>query len=184
MDETAYLNDARREYRRLKDLADRALAQISEEDLFHVPDPASNSLAVVIKHMSGNMRSRWRDFLTSDGEKPDRHRDKEFVLDEGDTALALRTRWERGWQHTLGALDALEADDLGRSVAIRGESHTVVQAIQRQLSHYAYHVGQIVQLARSRAGDDWRALTIPRGASEEFNKNPASYVEEPNADGG
>ncbi len=176
MDGNAYLDDVRREYRRLKDLADRALAQISEEDLFHVTDPQSNSLAVVIKHIAGNMRSRWRDFLTSDGEKPDRHRDLEFVLGEDDTAAALRASWEEGWKFLLGTLDSLEAEDLTRSVAIRGEPHTVLQAIQRQLSHYAYHVGQIVQLARSRAGENWTTLSIPRGGSDEFNKNPAPYV--------
>ena len=175
MDGNAYLDDVRREYRRLKDLAERALAQISEEDLFHVTDPISNSLAVVIKHMAGNMRSRWRDFLTSDGEKPDRHRDLEFVLDEDDTAAALRASWEQGWELVLGTLDSLDPDDLMRSVTIRGEAHTVLQAIQRQLSHYAYHVGQIVHLARSRAGENWTSLTIPRGRSEEFNKNPARY---------
>ncbi len=175
MDGDAYLDDVRREYRRLKDLAEWALAQISEEDLLHVTDPISNSLAVVIKHMAGNMRSRWRDFLTSDGEKPDRHRDLEFVLEEDDTAAALRASWEQGWELVLGTLDSLDPDDLMRSVTIRGEAHTVLQAIQRQHSHYAYHVGQIVHLARSRAGENWTSLTIPRGKSEEFNKNPARY---------
>ena len=175
MDGTAYLDDVRHEYRRLKDLADRALAQTSEEDLFHVTDPVSNSLAVVIKHMAGNMRSRWRDFLTSDGEKPDRHRDLEFVLDDDDTAASLMASWEQGWEIALGALDSLAAEDLMSSVTIRGEAHTVLQAIQRQHSHYAYHVGQIVHLARSRAGENWTSLTIPRGKSEEFNKNPARY---------
>ncbi len=175
MDENAYLDDVRREYRRLKDLAERALAQISEDDLFHVTDPVSNSVAVVIKHMAGNMRSRWRDFLTSDGEKPDRHRDREFVLDEDDTAAALRASWDQGWELVLAALDSLDPEDLMRSVTIRGEAHTVLQAIQRQHSHYAYHVGQIVHLARSRAGENWTSLTIPRGKSEEFNRNPARY---------
>ena len=179
MDGAAYLADVRREYRRLKDLADRALAQVSDDDLFHVPDPVSNSLAVIIKHMSGNMRSRWRDFLTSDGEKPDRHRDMEFVIVESDTAETLLTGWEQGWDHALGALDSLEPPDLARSVSIRGESHTVMQAIQRQLSHYASHVGQIVQTARSRAGESWQPLTIPLGKSEEFNQNPTGYIELP-----
>lgn len=176
MDGNAYLEDVRREFRRLKDLADRALAQIAEEALFHVTDPVSNSLAVVIKHMAGNMRSRWRDFLTSDGEKPDRHRDLEFVLDEDDHAAALRASWEQGWACALEAVDSLEADDLSRSVLIRGEPHTVLQAIQRQLSHYSYHVGQIVHLARSRAGDNWTSLSIPRGRSNDFNKNSAPYL--------
>lgn len=176
MDGDAYLDDVRREYRRLKDLADRALGQISEEDLFHVTDPQSNSLAVVVKHIAGNMRSRWRDFLTTDGEKPDRHRDLEFVLGEDDTAAALRARWEEGWEFALGTLDALDPEDLTRSVAIRGETHTVLQAIQRQLVHYAYHVGQIVHLARSRAGADWTTLSIPRGGSHEFNEDPAPYI--------
>lgn len=176
MDGLAYLDNVRREYRRLKDLADRALAQVSDEDLFHVPDPMSNSLAVIIKHMSGNMRSRWREFLTSDGEKLDRHRDREFVIGEGDTADALKLAWEEGWAHALGALDSLEPGDLSRSVTIRGEPHSVVQAIQRQLSHYASHVGQIAYLSRSLAGEEWKSLTIPRGQSEAFNKNPGRYV--------
>ncbi|MCH7563109.1 MAG: DUF1572 family protein, partial [Gemmatimonadetes bacterium] len=122
------------------------------------------------------MRSRWRDFLTSDGEKPDRHRDLEFVIDEDDTAAALTASWELGWELVLGTLDSLDAEDLMSSVAIRGEAHTVLQAIQRQLSHYAYHVGQIVHLARSRARENWTSLSIPRGGSEQFNKNPARYV--------
>jgi hypothetical protein len=166
--ESAFLADAVREFRKAKGLADRALAQVEDADLFRTLDPESNSIAVVLKHLSGNMRSRWRDFLTSDGEKPDRDRDAEFEIDAADTRPALLERWEEGWTRLFEALAALSPRDLQREVAIRREPHTVMQAIQRQLTHYAYHVGQIVLLARHFAGPRWKSLSIPKGRSRQF----------------
>jgi hypothetical protein len=130
-------------------------------------DAEANSLAVIMKHMAGNMRSRWRDFLTSDGEKPDRHRDLEFeILSHEDRAEIFR-QWEEGWQYLFGALEPLTTEDLGRSVTIRGEPHSVSQAIVRQLAHYAEHAGQIVFLAKHLRSSEWQSLSIPRGKSEE-----------------
>ena len=173
-----YLEDVLDQLKKYKAMAERAIAQIDPEDLFRTFDLESNSIAVVMKHMAGNMRSRWTDFLTTDGEKPDRHRDREFELYEGDTPEGLRRAWEQGWALTIGAISALGPDDLDRTVTIRGEPHTVVQAINRQLTHYAYHVGQIVWLARHLAGDEWESLSIPRGMSESFevSKSGAAYV--------
>jgi len=176
MDGEAYLDDVRRELRRLKSLADGALAQIGPQDLFSGAGAESNPLAVIVKHLAGNMRSRWRDFLTSDGEKPDRDRDGEFELDAADTAEALAERWEEGWRTLFAAVDPLTAADLGAAVMIRGEPHTVLQALQRQLSHYAYHTGQIVYRAREIAGESWRSLSIPKGGSERFNAAPDRYL--------
>ena len=167
--ETAFLGDAVLQFRKYKTLADRALAQVEDADVFRALDAESNSIAIVMKHISGNMRSRWRDFLTSDGEKPDRDRDTEFEIDATDTKSAIMERWEAGWKLLFGALGALSPGDLLRSVAIRGEPHTVMQAINRQLTHYAYHVGQIVLLARHFAGSRWISLSIPRGKSREFD---------------
>jgi uncharacterized damage-inducible protein DinB len=163
-----YLEDTLLQLRKYRELAERALAQVSEADLFATPGPETNPIAIVIKHMAGNMRSRWTDFLTSDGEKPDRQRDREFELEEGDDARRLRELWEEGWAVTFAALEPLTATDLMRTVTIRGEPHTVLQAIQRQLAHYAYHVGQIVLLARHWSGDRWQSLSIPRGRSRDF----------------
>ncbi len=175
--EAAFLDDTVLQFRKYKGLADRALAQVGDADLFRALDPESNSIAHVVKHLAGNMRSRWRDFLTSDGEKPDRDRDSEFELDAGDTKAALLERWEAGWTLLFGALGALAPGDLLRSVAIRGEPHTVMQAIDRQLTHYAYHVGQIVMLARHFTGTRWVSLSIPKGRSREFevSKNGRPY---------
>jgi uncharacterized damage-inducible protein DinB len=164
-----YLEDTRLQLRKYKELAEKALAQIGDADLFAAPGPETNSIAIVIKHMAGNMRSRWTDFLTTDGEKPDRHRDREFELEEGDDAPRIRELWQEGWQRTFAALEPLTGEDLGRVVTIRGEPHTVLQAIQRQLTHYAYHVGQIVLLARHLAGEErWQSLSIPKGQSEQY----------------
>lgn len=166
---TTYLTETIKRFHGLKDLADRAAAQVSEADRFATLHEDDNSIAIIMKHLAGNMRSRWTDFLTSDGEKPDRHRDTEFELYEEDDAEALAARWEAGWQVLFDALDPLTEDDLLRTITIRGEPHTVLAAIQRQLAHYAYHVGQIVMLARHFAGDGWESLTIPKGQSETFN---------------
>lgn len=156
-----YLEAVKSRFRYMKDLAERALAQVDDDALAWSPGGESNSITVIIKHLSGNMLSRWTDFLTSDGEKPGRDRDAEFV-EERLPRQELMERWERGWQVLFAALDALGPDDLLRTVSIRGEPHTVIDAIERQMFHYSYHVGQIVYLAKARAGERWRSLTIPR----------------------
>ncbi len=163
-----YLEDVRGQLAKYKALAERALAQIGEDELVRQLDPESNSIAIVMKHMAGNMRSRWTDFLTTDGEKPDRHRDREFELTEDDTAESLRRAWEAGWALAIDAVSALGWRDLEATVTIRGEPHTVVEAINRQLTHYAYHVGQIVWLAHHFAGEGWQSLSIPKGQSESY----------------
>ncbi|HSD71433.1 MAG TPA: DUF1572 family protein [Thermoanaerobaculia bacterium] len=163
-----YLEDVIGELRKYKKFADRAAAQVSDADFFRQIDPESNSVALVMKHIAGNLRSRWTDFLTTDGEKPDRNRDTEFERSESDTKDRILERWESGWRTLFEALAPLTDDDLLRTVAIRGEPHTVVQAINRQLTHYASHVGQIVFLAKHLAGDRWKTLSIPRGKSREF----------------
>lgn len=170
------LADIRRELKRLQSLADRALAQVDDEAFFTPLGEGANSPAIVVKHMAGNMWSRWRDFLTSDGEKPDRRRDREFDVGPGETRASLMADWERGWATLHGALDPLEPDDLSRTVTIRGEPLTVWQAVLRQLSHYAYHVGQIVTLARNATGSKWVSLSIPRGGSAAFNADPKPYL--------
>jgi len=164
-----YLDDAIRELRKYKAFAERAAAQVEDEAWFRTLDPEGNSIALVMKHMTGNMRSRWTDFLTTDGEKPDRNRDSEFETEDSDTAASIRERWDDGWARVFSALEALAPDDLGRTVSIRGERHTVLQAINRQLTHYASHVGQIVFLAKHLAEDRWQTLSIPRGKSREFD---------------
>ncbi len=164
-----FVQDAVREFRKLKALAEGALGQISDADMFTKLDGESNSIALITKHMAGNMRSRWTNFLTSDGEKPDRNRDSEFAIEDGDTKESLLARWEAGWRSLFEALRPLTAEDLSRTVLIRGEPHSVMEAINRQLTHYAYHVGQVVFLAKHLAADRWRSLSIPRGKSEEFN---------------
>jgi len=172
-----YLDDALGEFRKLKGFGDKALAQISEEDWLRQLDLESNSIAIVVKHIVGNMRSRWTDFLTTDGEKPDRNRDTEFELGRADTKERLLERWEAGWRLLFEAISPLAPEDLQKTVVIRGEPHSVLQAINRQLTHYAGHVGQIVYLAKHFAGARWKTLSIPRGRSREFDvtKGGASY---------
>lgn len=155
-------------FRNYKDLAERALEQISSEEYFQAIDRESNSIAVIVKHIAGNLRSRWTDFLTSDGEKPDRDRDSEFVCD-GDSQESLKVSWDTGWKSVLNTLESLNQDDFSRTVMIRGEGFSVSKAINRSLTHTAYHVGQIVFLAKFFCGSDWRSLSIPRGQSKEFN---------------
>jgi uncharacterized damage-inducible protein DinB len=157
-----YLDDARKAMRAYKKLAEKALHQLQDEEFFIALDEESNSIAVVMKHMAGNMFSRWTDFLTTDGEKPDRNRDYEFVIDPQTTKDDLRAYWERGWDCTFAALDPLQVEDLEKRVFIRGEEHTIVEAINRQLMHYAYHIGQIVYLAKHFRSSDWHSLSIPR----------------------
>jgi Protein of unknown function (DUF1572) len=155
-------------FRKVKSQADRALAQVQGDELFVPLDEESNSLAVIMKHMAGNMRSRWTAFLDSDGEKPDRHRDVEFEILGNEGREEIFRQWEQGWQCLFGALEPLTAEDLGRTVTVRGEPHTVPQAIFRQLAHYAEHVGQIVFLAKHLRSREWQTLSIPRGKSDEF----------------
>jgi hypothetical protein len=166
---TSYLEDSLELFRYYKKLAGGAMGQVSEGELFAVLDGEMNSIAVIVKHMAGNMRSRWTDFLSSDGEKPDRDRDSEFVSPpEG--REALMKLWEDGWGYLFGALEPLTDADLARTVTIRGESHSVMQAINRQVGHYAYHCGQIVFLAKHFRGEEWRSLSVPRGGSGGFNE--------------
>jgi hypothetical protein len=178
MKNRAYLDVVHQEFRRLKQLADSSLSQLDDEDVF-VPAPnEGNSAAILMKHMSGNMLSRWRDFLTTDGEKPDRDRDSEFVILEADDRKTLDIRWEKGWACLFDALDSISDADLARQVFIRGEPHTVLQAINRQLTHYAYHTGQIVYLAKGLTGPRWRTLSIGKGESKAFNEDPEPYLGE------
>ncbi len=155
-------------FRKLKSQADRALEQVRDEELFVQLDEESNSLAVIIKHIAGNMRSRWTDFLHSDGEKPDRNRDGEFEILENEDRDEIFRQWEVGWEVLFRELEALTAEDLARTVKIRSEPHTVPQALFRQLAHYAEHVGQIVFLAKHLRSQEWQTLSIPRGRSGEF----------------
>ena len=176
-----YVSLVTREFRQLKKLADDALAQLPAERLFTALSDEDNSVAVIMKHVSGNLISRWRDFLTTDGEKPDRNRDGEFEIAAADSREALYARWEEGWATLFGALAPLRDEDLARTVVIRGEPLSVLQAINRQLTHYAYHVGQMVYLAKHFAGAGWRSLSIPRGKSAEAVRRGGRYLAEPNA---
>lgn len=165
-----YLENAISEFRLLKKQGERAMEQLAQEELFVTLDPESNSIAILVKHLAGNMRSRWVDFLTGDGEKPDRFRDQEFVIDETTTRDQVMDWWEQGWRHVFNALEPLQPEDASRTVIIRQEPHTVVQAINRQLTHYATHVGQIVFLAKHLKSANWKTLSVPRGQSEQFNQ--------------
>jgi hypothetical protein len=164
-----YLQDVLRTFRDYKKLAERAFEQVDEADFFRTIDQESNSIAVNLKHLAGNMLSRWTDFLTADGEKPERNRDMEFVMLPGTTKADIIAYWNDGWKCTFAAVEPLTADDLMRTITIRGQDHTVVQAINRQIAHYAYHVGQIVYLAKHFKARDWQTLSVPRNRSAEFN---------------
>jgi uncharacterized damage-inducible protein DinB len=166
---TSYPADSLDLFRYYKNLTERAMAQVTDEQLLTVLDGEMNSIAVIVKHMAGNMRSRWTDFLTSDGEKPNRDRDAEFV-DPPATREALLAVWEEGWQCLFRALEPLSEQDLQRTVTIRGEAHSVMQAINRQVAHYSYHCGQIVFLAKHFQHDEWKSLSVPRRQSAEFNR--------------
>ena len=170
---TSYIEDSLSLFRYYKKLGEGAMAQVTDEQLLAALDPEMNSIAQIVKHMAGNMRSRWSDFLTSDGEKPDRHRDSEFEQPPA-TRQALMEMWEAGWKCVFTALEPLSDSDLGRTVLIRGEAHSVMQAINRQLAHYAYHAGQIVFLAKHLHHDGWKSLSVPRGQSGKFNRRVAS----------
>src|ERR1700740_1029381 len=162
----SYLKDSIDLFRYYKKLGDRAIGQCPDEALFTAIDAESNSIAIIVKHMAGNMRSRWTDFLTSDGEKPDRNRDAEFE-DPPKSRAELLEMWERGWKHLFKALEPLSDADLGKMITIRTEPHSVTQAINRQVAHYCYHVGQIVFLARHFTGDKWQTLSVPKKKSAE-----------------
>jgi len=164
------LDEVRRQMRGHKRLAEGALGQVADEQLTVTLDPESNSLAILIKHIAGNMHSRFTDFLTTDGEKPDRHRDQEFELTGSPTREDLMRRWQQGWACVFTALDSLKPDDLMRTVYIRQEPHTVLQALNRALAHYAFHIGQIVFLAKHLRSHEWKTLSVARGKSEEFNR--------------
>jgi hypothetical protein len=164
-----FLDQSKKIFRSQKEGADKAIAQLSEDQLFWQPDAETNSIAINMKHLAGNMISRWTDFLTTDGEKPDRHRDSEFEINDKN-AQALKEYWERGYSVFFATLNSLSEDDLLKTVYIRREPHTVMQAIIRQISHYGYHIGQIIGLAKQIKVSDWKTLSIPRGKSEEYLK--------------
>jgi uncharacterized damage-inducible protein DinB len=162
MIETEFLKEAAGELRRYREMAEKSLAQVSDEDFFRQVDPESNSIAVIVKHCAGNMRSRWTDFLTTDGDKPDRDRDGEFVMEEPDERAALEARWNEAWRLTFAGLETLTAADMDKQVRMRGESQTMVRAIMRFIVHLAYHVGQIAFIAKHFSGARWQTLTVPR----------------------
>jgi len=170
---TSCIEDALSLFAYYKKLAERAMAQLTDEQLFASLDDEANSIAVIVKHMAGNMRSRWTDFLTTDGEKPNRNRDTEFEAPPA-TRTELLALWESGWACVFSALQPLTDADLSRTVTIRGEAHSVLQAINRQLAHYPHHIGQIVLLAKHFAHEHWQSLSVPRGASAEFNRKVAA----------
>lgn len=164
-----FYDEVRRSFRGYKRLADGGLAQLSDEDFFRMPDPESNSAAQIVKHVAGNLRSRWKDFLTTDGEKPDRHRDQEFVLTPADTRADLMRRWEESFQIAFDTIASLTEEDFKRTVTIRGEPHTILQALSRSMLHTSYHVGQILYVGKHWRGAEWVVLSIPKGKSQEFN---------------
>ena len=166
---TSHLEDSIALFRFYKKMAEGAMEQVSDQHLFQVLDEEMNSIAIIVKHIAGNMRSRWSDFLNSDGEKPDRNRDSEF-MEPPETREALMKIWNRGWDTVFQALEPLKDSDLDRTVYIRSEPHSVTQAINRQLSHYAYHIGQIVFLAKHFKSSTWKTLSVPRNKSAEFNR--------------
>jgi len=166
---TSYIEDVLALFRFYKKMGEGAIEQVTDEQLFATLDEEMNSIAIMVKHMTGNMRSRWTDFLTSDGEKPDRNRDMEFVAPPASRA-DLMAQWNAGWDLVFRALEPLSDADLERKVTIRGEPHSVMQAINRQIAHYAYHSGQIVFLAKHLKAGDWKSLSVPRNRSAEFNR--------------
>lgn len=166
---TSYLEDSLAVFRQYKKQAEGAIAQVTDEQLTAVLDPEMNSIAQIVKHVAGNMRSRWTDFLTSDGEKPDRNRDSEF-MEPPQSREQLMAIWDDGWRRVFEALEPLTDNDLSRKITIRGEPHSVMQAINRQVGHYAMHVGQIVFLAKHLQHTNWKSLSVPRGKSADYNR--------------
>jgi hypothetical protein len=172
---THYLEEVRRQFRGHKRLAEGAIAQLKDDELFVALDSEANSIAIIVKHLAGNMRSRFTDFLTTDGEKPDRNRDQEFEMNSATTRADVMRGWEEGWARVFAAIEALKPEDVLRTVTIRGEPHTVLQAINRQVAHYAYHIGQIVFLAKHFRSSEWKTLSVPRGKSKEFKAMAQKY---------
>lgn len=163
-----YKGDAVDSFKNYKKLAERAIEQVSDDEFFAAIDTEANSIAVIVKHIAGNLVSRWTDFLTTDGEKPTRDRDSEFeIFDEA--RLSLMEFWELGWRTLFDALEPLTPADFSKTITIRGQEHTIVEAINRQLTHYSYHVGQIVLLAKHFKAADWQTLSVPKNRSAEFN---------------
>ena len=171
-----YFEDAIGSFKGYKKLADKAIAQMKDEEFFVTLDEEANSVAVIMKHMAGNMFSRWTNFLTSDGEKPDRNRDMEFVIEAQTTKDDVIDYWERGWACVFAAIEPLKPEDFEETVTIRGEKHTIVMAINRQMTHYAYHIGQIVFLAKHFRSTQWNSLSIPRNKSADFNAKMQSQT--------
>jgi len=170
---THYLEEMKRQFRGHKRMGEAAMAQLEDKDFFVSLDPESNSVAALVKHIAGNARSRFTDFLSSDGEKPDRFRDQEFEVSAKTTRAEVLGWWEQAWKHVFSALDSLQPDDVQRTVTIRNEPHTVMQALNRALAHYAQHTGQIVFLAKHLRSSRWQTLSIPRGKSEDYkNASP------------
>jgi uncharacterized damage-inducible protein DinB len=171
-----YLEEIKRQFRGHKRVAEAAIAQLEDDELFTIIDPESNSVAHLVKHMAGNARSRFTDFLTTDGEKPDRFRDQEFEVSATTTREEVMRWWEEGWSRVFSTLDSLTPEDVSRTVTIRGEPHTVLQALNRALGHYAQHTGQIVFLAKHLRSKEWKTLSIPRGKSEDYKTgNPKRF---------
>lgn len=169
-----YLEDSILQFRKMKELGEKAMLQISDEEFFVLPDEESNSVALTVKHISGNLRSRWTDFLTTDGEKDWRKRDTEFCLTASDSRDPLMQAWQTGWQVLFEALEPLQIADFDKKITIRGEPHSIVQAINRQLTHYSYHIGQIVFLAKHLKSTEWKTLSVARNSSEEFRQKMLS----------
>ena len=177
-----YKADAIATFRNYKLMAEKSVAQISDDEFFHLTDAKSNSVAIMVKHIAGNLTSRFTDFLTTDGEKPSRNRDGEFDS-ENDSRESLMKFWEQGWQVLFDSIEPLTVEDFAKSVPIRGQPHTICEAINRQMTHYAYHIGQIAFLAKHFRAKDWKTLSVPRGQSGEFNayltenKDKAHYLD-------
>ena len=174
-----YLEEVFRQLRAYKRLAEGAIAQLQDEELFVTLDPESNSIAILMKHIAGNLRSRFTDFLTADGEKPDRHRDQEFEMTPATTRTDLMRWWEDAWELLFLTIMSLSPDDLDRTVTIRGEPHTVLQALNRAVAHHASHVGQIIFLAKHLRSSEWKTLSVPRGKSEDYNAQKAAKQQKP-----
>jgi len=174
-----YKRDVLESFRSYKKLADKAIAQVSDEEFFQTIDAESNSIATIAKHIAGNLHSRWTNFLTTDGEKPDRQRDREFVVLEGETRASIMEFWESGWKILFEAIEPIAPEDFSKKVLIRGDAHTVVEAINRQLTHYSSHIGQIIFLAKHFRVEDWHTLSVPKNKSAEFNE----FLEKQRAEG-
>lgn len=164
-----YLADVIATFRNYKQMAEKSINQVADEEFFRALNEEDNSIAIIVKHIAGNMRSRWTDFLTTDGEKDFRHRDTEFELID-DTRGSLMEYWENSWNTLFGAIEPLTVEDFQKKVTIRGEEHTIVEAMNRQVTHYAYHIGQITFLAKHFKSKDWKTLSVPKNKSAEFNE--------------